>query len=129
MMLTTTVYPLSADRTSPAAARARVRAAMGSRGPGEMREAAEVVVSELVTNAVRYGTEPISLALSVAADDLRIEVCDAESDVAAVAPRDPSPGEPTGRGLRLVEVLSKSWGVVGHGDGRGKTVWAVVTFR
>jgi anti-sigma regulatory factor (Ser/Thr protein kinase) len=76
---------------------------------------ANVVVSELVTNALQHGEPPISLVTERTAEIFRIGVCDKRHDLGAVS-RDSV-------GLRIVEALSRSWGVeqVKH---NGKCVWA-----
>ncbi|MER5970925.1 ATP-binding protein [Streptomyces sp. NPDC002055] len=82
----------------------------------------QLVVSELVTNAVRYGTEPddfLALVVTVTAGRVRIEV----HDPVRRRPRfRPESGERLrGRGMVIVDHLAK-WGV----DDRpfGKVVWA-----
>jgi len=75
-----------------------------------------VLVSELVTNAVRHGGadegETIVVHLAIAADVLRVEVCD---DGPGFDPaRIPGPRRGAGgNGLVLVECLSSAWGVNG----------------
>jgi len=86
--------------------------------------ALELVVSELVTNAIRHGAGPITLSLSGAADGIRVGVDDRGSG--RPTPRVASVRAPGGRGLRLVDRLSSDWGVDSHSEGEGKTVWAVV---
>lgn len=83
---------------------------------------AQLVVSELVTNGVRAGCHEMALALAVHPDELVIEVIED-------APGRPQrkrlgPGDDHGRGLVLVEALSRSWGVR-ELSGR-KAVWAVL---
>lgn len=79
---------------------------------------AELVVSELATNALLHGDPPVRVSVSVD-DVVRIEVFDASrsAPVRALARTDAM----TGRGLSLVAVLARDWGVE-HRDG-GKVVW------
>ena len=86
--------------------------------------ALELVVSELVTNAIRHGAGPITLILSGAPDGIRVGVDD--RGAGRPTPRVASVRAPGGRGLRLVDRLSSDWGVDAHSEGEGKTVWAVV---
>ncbi|CAL2058491.1 MULTISPECIES: ATP-binding protein [Streptomyces] len=89
-------------------------------------DAVVLIVSELVTNAYRYGTEPgdsILVVVSTTPDRVRVEVHDPRR-------RRPRPREATGesirgRGLHIVGALAERWGV----DDRpfGKKVWAEVT--
>ncbi|MET9375500.1 SpoIIE family protein phosphatase [Streptomyces sp. NPDC002992] len=81
---------------------------------------ASLVVSELVTNAVRYGAAPITLRLITDHDGLICEV----SDAGPAAPhlRHAKAVDEGGRGLLICATLAQNWGVR-HTDG-GKTVWA-----
>lgn len=81
-----------------------------------------LVVSELVTNAVVHGADPIEVCVSCAPQIVRIEVSDHNPDTSAVAVRQRHPDLPGGWGLEIVGALTRRWGTVGHGD--GKTVWA-----
>jgi anti-sigma regulatory factor (Ser/Thr protein kinase) len=77
---------------------------------------AQLLVSELVTNAVRYGQDDLSMRVTASPETLRVEVLDAgpkfELDVLA----GPSTERAGGWGLRIVELLAHRWGVDGHGD-------------
>jgi anti-sigma regulatory factor (Ser/Thr protein kinase) len=86
--------------------------------------AALLVLSELVTNAVLHGAEPIEVVVSRYGDVLRIEVSDGGSRTDGVVPRswdDPRPG---GRGLHIVNSLATRWGTTDNTS--GKTVWAEI---
>lgn len=87
----------------------------------EELEVALLVLSELVSNALRHGVGEISLLARVVGRRVRVEVSDHSADWAAVQIPDPSDGV-NGRGLRIVEQLSDAWGC--HPTPRGKTVWA-----
>jgi anti-sigma regulatory factor (Ser/Thr protein kinase) len=91
---------------------------LGSRAP----EVAILLVSELVTNAIRYGRPPIQLRAFRVGSGLRVEVSDGERR-APLAARQASTTEMAegGRGLLLVNGLSDRWGWAGNG--RGKVVW------
>ncbi len=83
-----------------------------------------VMMSELVGNAVRHGGAPVRLTLTHVDSGIRVEVYDGgpvfEHDATALPSLTPS----SGRGLFLVQALSRSWGVVpGDEDTGGKTVW------
>ena len=82
---------------------------------------AELVVSELATNAARHsGT---AYTVSVFVDDaVRVEVWDRSDALPAV--RGPSRRRQRGRGLVLVDRLARSWGVAAAPE--GKTVWCVL---
>ncbi|MEV5798454.1 SpoIIE family protein phosphatase [Streptomyces collinus] len=81
---------------------------------------AELVVSELVTNAIRYGARPIRLRLIHDAATLIVEV----SDTSHTAPhlRRAKTFDEGGRGLLLVAQLTQRWG--SRHTAEGKTIWA-----
>ncbi|MFI2644079.1 SpoIIE family protein phosphatase [Streptomyces sp. NPDC018610] len=81
---------------------------------------AELVVSELVTNAIRYGTPPIRLRLIHDETHLICEV----SDTSNTAPhlRRAKTWDEGGRGLLLVAQLTQRWG--SRHTSEGKTIWA-----
>ena len=100
----------------------------------EVIDDAELLVSELVTNAVRFsgshagrenleGLQRISLVLRLVAGDVIIEVSDPnpQPPVAAEADGDAEGG----RGLMLVQALSKDWGYYLPHSG-GKVVYCVL---
>ncbi|MFE1289987.1 SpoIIE family protein phosphatase [Streptomyces sp. NPDC058751] len=81
---------------------------------------AELVVSELVTNAIRYGEPPIRLRLVHDAETLICEVSD--SSHTAPHPRRAKTFDEGGRGLLLVAQLTRRWG--SRHTPEGKTIWA-----
>jgi anti-sigma regulatory factor (Ser/Thr protein kinase) len=83
-----------------------------------------LVVSELVTNAVEHGDADIVLVLRGQDDGLCIEVTNTATG-GVPERRDPPPSTASGRGLRIVDVLSAAWGHVTVGD--RLTVWALVS--
>ncbi|MFI7298922.1 ATP-binding protein [Streptomyces sp. NPDC050121] len=88
------------------------------------RLTAQQVVAELAANAVTHGRVPgrdFELRLLLLADDtLRVEVSDTRGDRQLWIVTDPE--EEGGRGLILVWVLARTWGVAERPV--GKTVWA-----
>ncbi len=78
-----------------------------------------LVVSELVTNAIRHAGGHGALRLVVGLDNVRIEVDDHQT---RLRPRSTDVNLRGGRGLALVAAVSARWGVVTRHD--GKTVWA-----
>ena len=97
--------------------------------PTPVTEDVLLVVSELVTNAVRHGGSAIELALSVLADCVRVAVTDSGTALPVVAAGHPSIDRPTGRGLLIVAATARDWGVERKASRPGKTVWAEVATR
>ena len=89
----------------------------------------ELVVSELATNAVLHAQSGFELTVNYDDTVLQIEVADGDPKLPSVGVNVPE--APSGRGLRIVEQLSKRWGVryCASGPGRGKTVWADLECR
>ncbi|MDH6122354.1 anti-sigma regulatory factor (Ser/Thr protein kinase) [Kitasatospora sp. GAS204A] len=87
--------------------------------PLEESETAELLVSELVTNAVRYGAGPILLTVTVLGRSLRCEVTDAHP--AAPCFKEAAADDESGRGMQLLHELSHRCGV--RPAHPGKTVW------
>jgi len=103
-------------------------------------ETAQLLVSELVTNAIKFTgsalahvvysglaeARPISLILRHRSDTLIIEVCD--SDPTPPILTEVSSEAESGRGLMLVRALSKEWNYYLPPSG-GKTVYCVISAR
>ncbi|WP_407638930.1 ATP-binding protein [Actinacidiphila yeochonensis] len=92
--------------------------------PEESVETAVLLLSELVTNAVRYARvrgRQIEVRCVREEAALRVEVSDAGLGMPVVRAADDE--QETGRGLALVEVLADDRGVTPRAHGIGKTVW------
>lgn len=90
-----------------------------------LTDVVELIVSELVTNAVRAGSAvPVRLWLCSDRERVAIQVWDA-SDRMPVR-QDPGPGADSGRGLLIVDALSADWGAYRPATVCGKVVWAIV---
>jgi len=130
---------LAASPTAPFRARRRARAVLQGWGMGsEIVETAELLVSELATNAVKF-TEPaqgprwkgsdlapaerISLTLRHLTGQVVIEVSDSDANPPQMA--DAGVNVESGRGLMLVDALSKEWSYFFTPSG-GKTVYCVL---
>ncbi|GGX81126.1 SpoIIE family protein phosphatase [Streptomyces fructofermentans] len=106
------------------AAVARIRAEATDRleawGVGEAAFTTELILSELVTNAIRYGESPIRLRLLRDGDSLICEVADGTSTSPHL--RRAASTDEGGRGLFLVAQMSRRWGT--RYTDRGKIIWA-----
>lgn len=83
----------------------------------ETAQATELIVSELVTNAIRYGTPPMWLRII---KDLTIS-CEVHGSPVAPRLRHPGTLDEFGRGLCIIGRLVQAWGTRYTPD--GKTVW------
>jgi anti-sigma regulatory factor (Ser/Thr protein kinase) len=91
---------------------------------GDAVEATQLVVSELVTNAVLHSPESATISLDLRLNDGAVRVLVTDGGLAEPkrrAPPDSSTAE-SGRGVRLVEAFTEQWGTETHGVD-GKTVW------
>ncbi|MFD3645869.1 SpoIIE family protein phosphatase [Streptomyces cyaneofuscatus] len=112
-------WDLAQERTTPATARLLVRDRLQGWGLDEDTvDATELIVSELVTNAVRYGTPPLRLRLLLDTS-LTCEVHDGST--ASPHLRHARTVDEGGRGLFIVSRLAAHWGAR-HGPD-GKVLW------
>jgi GAF domain-containing protein/anti-sigma regulatory factor (Ser/Thr protein kinase) len=112
-------WDLEAEPAAVARARAHVTRQLDDWGLAELEFTAELVVSELVTNAIRYGRPPIRLRL-IHDRTLLCEVSDSGGTTPHL--RRARVLDEGGRGLLLVAQLAEHWGT--RRVRRGKTVWA-----
>ncbi|MFE4672067.1 SpoIIE family protein phosphatase [Streptomyces sp. NPDC055817] len=114
---------LDHDTTAAATARGHTRRTLADWNVNEdTAYAAELIVSELVTNAIRYGTPPLQLRLI----KNRTLTCEVHDD-SATSPRlrHARTVDEGGRGLFIVAQLAQSWGT--RYTTEGKTVWSEQT--
>jgi signal transduction histidine kinase len=112
---------LPANDRAPLTARRLVSTLLVAWGHVEQVELTELVVSELVSNAVRHAGDAGDLELELSADEDTIRLCVADgSDVHPVLRGDPAKGG-GGLGLRLVARVAVRWGVEDYV--LGKRVW------
>ncbi|HET6860222.1 MAG TPA: SpoIIE family protein phosphatase [Streptomyces sp.] len=109
---------LEPEEQAPGRARRLARRALTRWGLEELSDSMELLVSEVVTNAVRYAERPVTLRL-LRTDVLRCEVGDDSPQLPRQRKaRDTDEG---GRGLFLVNRLAKRWGATRLSS--GKVVW------
>jgi anti-sigma regulatory factor (Ser/Thr protein kinase) len=125
---------LDPEDTAPADARATIRRTLETWELFDLTDLAEIIGSEIVTNAITASrdhappaTVPRQVTLRLTADDqeLCIRVWDPDP---TLPPRDqplPADDEEDGRGLFIVNALASGWGSESGRDG-GKVVWAAL---
>jgi two-component sensor histidine kinase len=100
-------------------------------GVADREDDIAVVVSELLSNALRHGlppcaedpaARPIRLGLVHSGPRIMCAVADPSDEIPV--PRDPSWLDETGRGLHVISSLSDSWGSCIDPARSGKVVWA-----
>jgi anti-sigma regulatory factor (Ser/Thr protein kinase) len=114
------IHRLPATRQAPQDARALVAAQLDEWLTPEQKQVALLLVSELVTNAVRHAESGFIQVGVRAHGRVRVSVTDESPET----PRQqwPGPDEPGGRGLMIVDRLAQAWGVDPLPDD-GKRIW------
>ena len=131
-----TSRPLSPLPEEARTARQFVRELLTCWGLGYLSDDAELIIAELVGNAVRHGlrtgrqiiplgkeSPPLRLCLLRRVGEVMLAVTDPSDE--APAPRVPGADGESGRGLQIVGALSYVWGWSPI-EGNGKAVWAVL---
>jgi anti-sigma regulatory factor (Ser/Thr protein kinase) len=111
--------------------RRTLRLILAAHGLPHFTEAAELLATELVTNAVQHTKGPVAIRLRAEGGVLRIGVWDSDP----TPPRPPrlsTPDGETGRGLTLIRDCAHAWGWVPQRDvkgivGAGKYIWCELT--
>ncbi|WP_442819370.1 SpoIIE family protein phosphatase [Streptomyces sp. NBC_01236] len=109
---------LEPEDAAPGRARRLARRALSRWGLEDMTDSVELLVSEVVTNAVRYASRPVTLRL-LRTDVLRCEVGDDVPQLPRL--RQARATDEGGRGLYLVNKLARRWGATRLST--GKVVW------
>lgn len=109
---------LEPEDAAPGRARRLARRALARWGMEDMTDSVELLVSEVVTNAVRYASRPVTLRL-LRTDVLRCEVGDDVPQLPRL--RQARATDEGGRGLFLVNRLARRWGATRLST--GKVVW------
>ncbi|MFI2200385.1 SpoIIE family protein phosphatase [Streptomyces sp. NPDC020192] len=113
-------WDVPADPAAIAPLRAACARRLAAWDLDEISFTTELILSELVTNAIRYGGEPISLRLLLNGDSLICEVADGSSTSPHL--RRAATTDEGGRGLFLVAQFARRWGV--RYTARGKVIWS-----
>jgi anti-sigma regulatory factor (Ser/Thr protein kinase) len=120
---------LAAFPSAVPCARGHVRAVATEWGLAHFADTAELLASEMVTNAVQASDRPkiadtpvVRIAVIADREALLIRVWDG-SDSMPVR-QQTGPGDDSGRGLTIIDALSTDWGACREAD--GKIVWALI---
>jgi anti-sigma regulatory factor (Ser/Thr protein kinase) len=100
-----------------------VRDALHAWDADDLGTMAEIVASELASNAVQHARSPFWVSISRSSTAIRIEVRDASFDPPERVPANAH--RAGGRGVSLIAAISHAWGTRDEVD--GKTVWAEVS--
>lgn len=111
-------WTFAAEPQAVPGARRRVAARLDAL-PDDSRETVLLLTTELLTNAVRHASGPITLRMTWGDDGVRVEVHDHSFERPVL--KRPDRDAIGGRGLLLVEALAGQWGVTPNGS--GKSVW------
>ena len=112
---------MPAVRYGPAAARRFVAALLPTWGLGHLADDAQLVVSELFTNAFQHASESHSLNLELIGYPDSVRICLADGSAVRPVIAELAPDRPSGRGMRIVSALAAEWGAEDHAG--GKRVW------
>jgi anti-sigma regulatory factor (Ser/Thr protein kinase) len=110
---------------SAGTARRLVQRAALAWGAGGAEDTLALLSTELVANAVRHGDGDIDILVRVADEVVRVEVRDSSRSVPRMGRLDGE--DESGRGLALVDALSRAWGIEPTDD--GKSVWFELDLR
>ncbi|WP_421107801.1 ATP-binding protein [Streptomyces sp. NEAU-S77] len=114
------------DPRGPAIARIAIKAVLTAHGLGELNDRAELLASELTTNAVRYATGSAAVRPCWTKPVLRVSVTDTCPGL-PVPLHPPGPGAEHGRGLLILDLLADAWGGCRLGESPfgagGKSIW------
>ncbi|WP_308401050.1 ATP-binding protein [Streptomyces sp. AC512_CC834] len=114
------------DPRGPAVARTTLKAVLGAHGLGEFTDRAELLASELTTNAVRYSLGPATVRLCWTNPVLRVSVTDT-CPLVPVPFASAGPDVERGRGLLILDLLADDWGGCRLGESvfgvGGKSIW------
>lgn len=119
MFVPITELLLPPDTRSPSRARRFATDVMGDEASSNLADTVQLLISEIVTNAVLHARSEIRIEVTCDAQRVRVEVSDRSP--MRPATRSFAQQSSTGRGLLLVEELADRWGTAP--DDGGKVVW------
>lgn len=117
-------FEVPGGKDAPAAARKRLSKELSDRVDADALYEVSLLLSELVTNAVRHGgageSDRIEIEMRLGADAVRVRVTDPGAGFTRPAKPRAHPGGEGGNGLPLLQELARAWDVEG---GRPTVVW------
>ena len=120
-----TVLSLPYDLKSPFLARRFVERFAPEQALDGTCSVLRTIATELVTNAVLHGTEPVEVTLHFDDNEVTVEVSDGDPLIDNVRVRALDQPGTGAYGLRIIASLADRWGT--RSSPSGKTVWATVT--
>jgi anti-sigma regulatory factor (Ser/Thr protein kinase) len=118
---------LARSPSAPGEARDAIGGACDRWGLGDLRCRAMLIVSELVTNAIRHAGTDVEIDAALRDHYLQLRVMDANpAPPVMVAAADASALAESGRGLPVVAHYSDAWGYTVNSLGTEKVVWATL---
>jgi DNA-binding NarL/FixJ family response regulator len=108
------------DVASAGAARRFMRETLREWDADDLLDSVNLLVTELVTNAVIHADSEPEVAVVLTPDALRVEVTDRGAGMAVR--KEAAAFDTSGRGMALVDTMSTRWGIDPGADGR-KTIW------
>jgi DNA-binding NarL/FixJ family response regulator len=108
------------DLSSGRAARRFLAETLSQWDFGDLLDSVNLLVSELVTNAVVHAESEAEVAVVLTPTALRVEVSDRGGGFAA--PKDAADFDTSGRGMAMVDAMANSWGTLPR-PGGGKIIW------
>ena len=114
-------WPLPDDVRAPGTARRKLAENMQPLAAAA-RDDLDVLVSEVVTNAVVHGRPDVTLHLLAISGLVRVEVYDCGDAFSVVRAPSVPINQSSGRGLAIVDSLATRWGIAAT-HARGKSVW------
>ncbi|MGI3198720.1 ATP-binding protein [Streptomyces sp. IB201691-2A2] len=108
------------DQVWPQRIRRIIRARLMHWSRPDLTDSAELLATELVTNALKHGCGDLGVRMYPTADRLRIEVRDGSHEFPV--PRTAAPDDEDGRGLLIVIATAEDWGV----SHDGTTTWCTL---
>jgi anti-sigma regulatory factor (Ser/Thr protein kinase) len=122
-------FDLLADIRAAGQARRLVSELLVAWGRAEDAEVARLLISEVVTNAVRFAGRLPALRLALVAHPDRVRFLVGDGSPLIPVARSAGSADESGRGIHLVAALASAWGVLEASEesGLGKEVWFELT--